>query len=445
MQILIKQSSPWKKSFLSDQKRRTGPLCLAAFLLLAANANCKTNVPVIRPTIHKVGNNADSGEGSLRNVINNANRSPGADIINFDLPKGATRIKLQTPLPPIRNGITINGFNKSGERVELDGLDAGSEANGLKIIGIRNTVQGLAIHSFQGNGIMISKEPGSAGNAVLPAMTPEEKKRLTLGRFIAENQVVDNFIGTNASGTERMSNGKDGVFVDINSVNVLIQRNRIAYNNGNGVSLSKGPNPPFGIRISNNLIALNGGISIDLGNDGNTPNGQHAGDRNGPNHWQPYPFLKLAKRRQAAPNLRGAGFLPDDPAATLSVTINISFPPKLDPKANYTIEFFSCSCDSTCPSCTDFCLMCGPACRNCSDSEVCPAAICQPDLGTNSLLCMPSQIPLKPIVVTSNSNGTIDPFDHVLTLPAGFKGIIYATASRENADTSEKSNCVAVR
>lgn len=419
------------------------------FLLWAGNTCCKSTIPVSRPTLYTVNSNADSGTGSLRNAIDNANRSSGADVINFDLKSDGLRIKLQSPLPPIGNGVTIDGFNKSGGRVELDGAGAGSDANGLKIIGTRNTIKGLVIHSFQGHGILISKEPAANATATVeivgkPTKNPRQIKQ---NQFFWENQVIDNYIGTDSTGTkpiepiESMVPGKDGIFVGLNSANVLIERNRIAYNKGNGISLPDGPNPPVGIRISRNLIFLNRGISIDLGNDGHTPNDQHIGDRNGPNHWQPHPILKLVNTRRSTPNRGSFGFLPEAFAATMSVTINVSFPPSLLPKAKYTIEIHACSCALNCPNCTDACLTCGRACRNCT--VVCSAfpSACS---GATSLLCMPSLIPMDPVVKTSNYDGSMDSFNLPITLPDGFRGIIYAMAIHESGDTSEKSNCIVV-
>ncbi|MGH9850039.1 MAG: right-handed parallel beta-helix repeat-containing protein [Blastocatellia bacterium] len=450
MQTLTKQSSQETNSALPNQKRRIGILCLVTFSLWSGNACCKPTIPGLRPTIHTVGSNADSGPGSLRDAIIKAAQSPGADVINFDLKSDALRIRLQSPLPAIGNGVTIDGFNKSGGRVELDGSqarpDASGPANGLKIIGARNAIKGLVIHSFQGHGILISKElAANTTNAGEIAGKLNKNTRQTQKQFFFwENQVIDNYIGTDSTGTkpmEPMVEGKDGIFVGLNSANVLIERNRIAYNKGNGVSLPDGPNPPVGIRISRNLIFLNRGIGIDLGNDGHTPNDQHAGGRDGPNHWQPHPILRLVNTRQPAPIRRGFGFLPEAFAATMSVTINISFPPRLLPGDRYTIELQACSCSLNCPNCTDACLACGRACRNCTEVCPSPASICS---GTTSLLCMPSVIPTGPIVKTSNSDGSMGSFNLPITLPIGFKGMIYAVAIHESGDSSEKSNCVPV-
>ena len=80
---------------------------------------------------------ADSGAGSLRQAITDANTNPGADTIQFNIVgSGVQTITPATPLPPITEAVTIDGYTQSGSspntlptsqglntvlRIEIDG------------------------------------------------------------------------------------------------------------------------------------------------------------------------------------------------------------------------------------------------------------------------------------------------------------------------------------
>src|SRR5271166_5220369 len=58
-----------------------------------------------------VSNTNDSGPGSLRNTISEANGTPGLNTINFNFGTTTTPyvISVQTPLPAITNPVVLNG------------------------------------------------------------------------------------------------------------------------------------------------------------------------------------------------------------------------------------------------------------------------------------------------------------------------------------------------
>jgi hypothetical protein len=66
--------------------------------------------------IFAVSNTADSGFGSLRWAINSADRNPGPDFINFDIPgTGNHQITVvHGGLPAINGQVVINGFTQPG-------------------------------------------------------------------------------------------------------------------------------------------------------------------------------------------------------------------------------------------------------------------------------------------------------------------------------------------
>ena len=350
MRISAKRSQRQAKRGLRYQRMQACLIRLLAPLVWVAGNACGGR-PVTLPVVcisfqdvQTVTSSEDGESGSLREAIRKANESPGPGVISFNLPKDRLRIRLRSPLPPIRDAVTINGFNQRGGRVELDGAGAGREANGLTIIGSGNTIQGLVIYNFSGHGVLISG-------------------RISGAKAI-KNQVVDNFIGTDAEGIRGPGNGKDGVFVDLNSSDSLIARNRIARNKCNGVNLpgngaSKGVceslpadekfPPPVRIAIRKNLIFANRGIPIDLGNDGPTPNGAHKGDPTGPNNWQTFPVLTPPAQYNSAPRRKlGFGFAFSSAPAHAAETaagageIKIIVKGKVLGESNrcYTVEFF---------------------------------------------------------------------------------------------------------
>lgn len=109
----------------------------------------------------------DGGPGSLREAITNANLVAGPSLITFQ--SGGT-ITLATPLPPLTDdGTTIDGSNPGGRSngvpmVILDGSALGV-GNGLEIASSGNTISGLKITGFPGDGIVVTGA-GVSGNSI---------------------------------------------------------------------------------------------------------------------------------------------------------------------------------------------------------------------------------------------------------------------------------------
>lgn len=144
-------------------------------------------------------NTDDVGAGSLRDAIDQANLTVGADRIEFAIAgSGIHTIKPQSPLPSITETVEIDGFSQPGASpnsltdgrnnaqlmIELDGSEAGSGASGLDIFGdaaSQSVVRGLVINRFI----------AQAGIAVTGAQ---------------EVRIEGNFLGVDASGTSALSN-----------------------------------------------------------------------------------------------------------------------------------------------------------------------------------------------------------------------------------------------
>src|SRR5215475_3574234 len=131
-----------------------------------------------------VMNTADSGAGSLRQAILDANGNAGPDTIAFNIPgAGVHTIHPATLLPTITGPVTIDGYtqpssspnsNPPGQGsnavilVELDGT--GLIGDGLLVTGGDSTFRGLTINRFAttGNGVRLTTNGGNviAGNFI---------------------------------------------------------------------------------------------------------------------------------------------------------------------------------------------------------------------------------------------------------------------------------------
>jgi parallel beta-helix repeat protein len=190
---------------------------------------------------------ADAGAGSLRAAIENANRNAGyADAISFDIPgAGPHTIAPAAELPLITDPVVIDGTTQPGfagaPLIELSGLSAGP-ARGLVIGAGGSTVRGLAIGGFQGEGIWLT---GASGNVL-----------------------QGNFIGTDASGTVARAN-QDGILVTASSGNLIggtsaADRNVISGNLSMGVKIDTALS--IGNQVVGNFIGTDATGALALGN-----------------------------------------------------------------------------------------------------------------------------------------------------------------------------------
>ena len=112
---------------------------------------------------------ANSGAGSLRQAILDANTAPGNDLITFAIPgAGPHTIAPLSALPAITSPVTIDGTTQAGfdgvPIIELDGTNAGGGASGLFITAGNSIVRGLVVNRF-GTGGPASQPPASDGGA----------------------------------------------------------------------------------------------------------------------------------------------------------------------------------------------------------------------------------------------------------------------------------------
>ena len=220
----------------------------------------------------------DSGAGSLRQVIANANALGGTDAVVFMIPNGSAAPGLNsgfnftsggiatitpvTALPAITNALVLDGSTQPGFTtdpvVQLNGTSAGAGANGLVLASSGSTIRELAINSFNGSGVLIARG--------------------------TNNTVAANIIGADVTGALALPNGT-GVLIATNATNNIIggttagAANLIAFNTGAGITVTGTTN--VGNQIRRNSIFSNGGIGIDLNNNGVTLNDLNDADTGG--------------------------------------------------------------------------------------------------------------------------------------------------------------------
>ena len=105
----------------------------------------------------------------------------------------------------------------------------------------------------------------------------------------SENIIVDNTIGMNAGGDAALPNG-NGILIEM-AVDTTVSRNLIAGNSNNGVAVVN--NLSVDNRISQNAIYDNGELGIDLISNGVTDNDEGDVDT-GPNNLMNFPVLTSA-------------------------------------------------------------------------------------------------------------------------------------------------------
>ena len=221
-----------------------------------------------------VTNTNDSGPGSFRDAITQANTTAGKDTIIFNISgTGPHTIFPSSQLPQLTgpSGVFINGLTQPGAAsginppstvvlmIEIDGTNAGA-AHGLWILSSYNKIQGLVINNFQQDGIRIQGMEGGTH----------------------DNTIFCNFVGTDPTGTIPRGNGKNTNYLWA-GINIIVipdpyQIARYAYSNyvianlssdnhAEGVSISScPPGDVYSNQVESNYIGTDITGTVDLGN-----------------------------------------------------------------------------------------------------------------------------------------------------------------------------------
>ena len=270
---------------------------------------------------------SDSGPGSLRQAILNANAKPGRDTIAFNLPgSGVQSIVPKTSLPPITDPVVVDGYTQPGSsvntngpgmpdnavlKVVLDGSATGtylSDSNGFMIHASNCCIRGMVFNSFGGAAVYVDSGSGNVieGNFFGTDCSGHQRRILYYGVTLNEssyntvggadpssrnviscceqagilvsgsrsvqNIIRGNFVGTTASGDSALPGQLNGIIIDAahNTVGgtVLGSANVVSGSMKTGVSLSGDSNLVVGNLIGTDLTGTKAvgnfaGVHID--------------------------------------------------------------------------------------------------------------------------------------------------------------------------------------
>ncbi len=171
------------------------------------------------------------GAISLREAIETANQSSEQVTIIFQPKHETMTLRFDSPLPPIRESLIIDGTTSPSHQIMLQGKGnkTGRKIDGLILESNGSIIRGLTITNFSGNGIIVRGH---------------------------DNRLEGNYVGTNSSGTPDIGNGLNGVLVLGNSNQIggssHPARNVISGNLGHGIAIQKGTQN----HIAGNLIGV---------------------------------------------------------------------------------------------------------------------------------------------------------------------------------------------
>ncbi len=244
-----------------------------------------------------VTNSADSGAGSLRQALLDANANPNHTLVRFSMPGvcGSQGILLSSALPDISTAVTIDGYTQSGAQPNTSpsafnaqvcvGLtQIGGSPIGLRAVdGGSLVVRGLWFGNFTGSGAAAIRIAGGSEHVIegnqfsgaLPNGTSVGQNRVNVllsggndtligGSTIGQRNLISNaeFQGVAVSGAGLGA----GIVVQNNLIGTNAARTATAGNGGAGVSVSTSG----GVEILGNVINGNdgGGVSITGGSLG---------------------------------------------------------------------------------------------------------------------------------------------------------------------------------
>ncbi|MDQ3247989.1 MAG: Ig-like domain-containing protein, partial [Chloroflexota bacterium] len=314
---------------ISRQRALRRTLCVL-FLLIFCYGLWPTGVA--QAETFTVTNTNDSGAGSLRQAMLDANARSGVDLILFNLGAGVKTIKPTSALPTITDIVEINALSNSTcatmppqPRVELDGSLAGGAVNGFKIQAANSRIVGFYINRFSSHGIEINAsnnvmacnvigltpQNGAAGNVnygikingnntiignlggLAGNVVSANAFGIAIEAALTGNIIRGNFIGTDNTGSQARGNANAGIGLVAGAANTTIggttasDRNVISGNGSEGIWLiDAGSNNA----VIGNFIGLNAAGSGGLPNatdgillensDGNTIGGTANGEGN---------------------------------------------------------------------------------------------------------------------------------------------------------------------
>ena len=281
--------------------------------------------------VFTVTNTNDSGAGSLRDALTRSNNTAGVDTIAFNIGAASKVIRPASPLPEMWDPGVLDATTQPGYAgkplVQIDGANAGANANGLKLWG-GSTVRGLSVTNFSLNGVDLLNRGNLAGNVVrgmwigvdlsgraagnhgqglliwkspnnvVGGLGPNDRNVisgarahgrfgvLVIGSAASGNVIENNYVGTDPTGTQARPNAGTGVGIEGAPRN-RISRNLISGNGEDGILIYKSPavdnavhGNVVGLDSGGNKALANGMYGIEVQSAGNAVGGKRGKARN---------------------------------------------------------------------------------------------------------------------------------------------------------------------
>ncbi len=278
-------------------------------------------------TTFTVTNTVDSGTGSLRKAIADANAHPGGDRIHFNIPGTGPHVIPHGvfELPDITDTVDINGFTQPGSasntsasgnnavhKVHLQG--AGLFAHAFRITAHSTQIRGLSFTGYDGEscisiGTAATPAPGTVLVGNLLGMAPDgavngcriigirvlsganfriggnapadrnvisasgagatsSANIVVTGEQVSSGLILGNLIGTDRSGTSAVLNPRNGIHILGQAQSIEIGgRNAVSQNRiiaQSDSAIQITGNNASGITIEGNSIDQSGSLGIDL-------------------------------------------------------------------------------------------------------------------------------------------------------------------------------------
>jgi hypothetical protein len=206
-----------------------------------------------------VTNTADSGAGSLRQAIGDANASPGTKVINFQSGLTGT-IDLLSALPPLSTSMAINGPGANLLTVQRSMAVGTVDPVFTATTGTNVTISGLTISHgvhgiFNDRGTVTVNSCVISGNEIAGITNGQNKS----GTLIVNNSTISN---NNGYGINNLAGTGNTTIVTVN--NSTISGNTIV-----GIfNSAAGGNAP--VTVNNSTLSGNGGDNSSAGGVGNS-------------------------------------------------------------------------------------------------------------------------------------------------------------------------------
>jgi hypothetical protein len=276
---------------------------------------------------YTVSNTSDSGPGSFRQAIIDADQSQASSIIQFRITAGGVQtLAPQSAYPALTVPVTIDGTTEQGyfraPLIVIDGINTTADY-GIDLAAGNSTIRGLVVQRFPnagigllgsgrdkvvncyvgtdqqgtralGNGVGIYV--GSNGNTIGGTANLAELDLISANRVAgikinnaSNNAIVYSYIGTDVNGTIALANGigiaiSSGTNNFIGRTDAVMYRNVISGNTGNGIDIS-------GASTGNTILANSIGTdsygwdALANGGDGIAISGQSGNNTVGGTSW----------------------------------------------------------------------------------------------------------------------------------------------------------------